>query len=485
MAAANDGLHERLGRWALTDTPTSFSRYLVAATALAAAVLFRYLFRDSLGLRAPYLQFYPALIVAAWYGGLGPGVAVTAASTIVAMHWLLPPSGPAVGHPSDQLSLGVFVATGLAIAWLNHRLHTAREAKLAVAATAAARAERLDAILNTTADGVIVIDATGVVESFNPAAERLFGYPVAEVVGRNVSLLMPSPHHEEHDQYLHRYITTGEARIIGIGREVTGRRRDGTLFPVHLAVGEMWIRGERKFTGLLHDLTGRVQLEAQLREQATLARLGEMAAVIAHEVKNPLAGIRGAMQVFGSRMGQDGPNLQVIKEIVARIDSLDQMMKDLLLFARPPQPRLARTDVVSLVTNTAELLTLDPTLHELEVDISGASPPVTADPEMLRIVFQNLLINCAHAMRGKGRIRIQVDTVDSTCRIAFSDAGPGIPVDLQEKVFTPFFTTKSRGSGLGLATAKRLVEAHSGQIAIDCPPAGGTTVVVRIPITSA
>ena len=146
MAAANDGLHERLGRWALTDTPTSFSRYLVAATALAAAVLFRYLFRDSLGLRAPYLQFYPALIVAAWYGGLGPGVAVTAASTIVAMHWLLPPSGPAVGHPSDQLSLGVFVATGLAIAWLNHRLHTAREAKLAVAATAAARAERLDAI---------------------------------------------------------------------------------------------------------------------------------------------------------------------------------------------------------------------------------------------------------------------------------------------------------------------------------------------------
>ena len=119
---------------------------------------------------------------------------------------------------------------------------------------------------------------------------------------------MPSPHHEEHDQYLHRYITTGEARIIGIGREVTGRRRDGTTFPVHLAVGEITIRGERKFTGMLHDLSGRVQLEGQLREQAALAKLGEMAAVIAHEVKNPLAGIRGAIQVFGIRMAQDGTN---------------------------------------------------------------------------------------------------------------------------------------------------------------------------------
>ena len=246
----------------------------------------------------------------------------------------------------------------------------------------------------------------------------------------------------------------------------------------------MWIGGDRKFTGLLHDLTGRVQLEAQLREQATLARLGEMAAVIAHEVKNPLAGIRGAMQVFGSRMGQDSPNLPVIKEIVARIDSLDQMMKDLLLFARPPQPRLARTEVVPLVASTASLMRLDPALRELEIDVSGASPPVSADPEMLRIVFQNLLINSAHAMRGKGRIQVHVDTVDSACRIAFSDHGPGIPVGVREKIFTPFFTTKSRGSGLGLPTAKRLIEAHDGHIAIDCPPAGGTTAAVQIPFAA-
>jgi signal transduction histidine kinase len=211
-----------------------------------------------------------------------------------------------------------------------------------------------------------------------------------------------------------------------------------------------------------------------------------MAAVIAHEVKNPLAGIRGAIQVFTSRMpAQEGTSTTVLKEIVARIDALDQMMKDLLLYARPPKPKHAPTELVSLVTSTADLLTQDPAFHEVDVQIDGQAPPVAADAEMLRIVFQNLLINGGHAMKGKGRIRVAVDTIDSTCQIAFSDAGPGIPNEIREKIFTPFFTTKARGSGLGLPTAKRFIEAHNGQIAIEFPPAGGTTVVIRLPMDTA
>jgi signal transduction histidine kinase len=120
----------------------------------------------------------------------------------------------------------------------------------------------------------------------------------------------------------------------------------------------------------------------------------------------------------------------------------------------------------------------------MDVEVDGSAPPVPADPDMLRIVFQNLLINGAHAMQGKGRIRVAIETFDNTCQIAFIDSGPGIPAEVREKVFTPFFTTKSRGSGLGLPTAKRLIEAHNGQIAIDCPPAGGTSVVVRLPIAA-
>lgn len=166
--------------------------------------------------------------------------------------------------------------------------------------------------------------------------------------------------------------------------------------------------------------------------QAALAKLGEMAAVVAHEVKKPLAGIRGAIQVFGERMTRAGTDGQILKEIVARIDSLDQMMKDLLLFSRPPKPRRSSVDLGPLVTATASLLSQDPSLQDVDLEINGTAPPVMADPEMLRIVFQNLVI------------------------------------------FTPFFTTKSRGSGLGLPTAKRLIEAHHGQIDLTCPPEGGT-----------
>ena len=217
--------------------------------------------------------------------------------------FVLPPAGLAVAGLPDVMSLGFFVAIGVGISWLNHRFRTA-------ALLSTSRAERLDAIINTTVDGIIVIDAHGRVETFNPAAERLFGYSAEEVLGCNVDMLMPSPYREEHNTYLARYLATGRAKIIGIGREVPGRRKDGTTFPLHLSVGEITMHGERKFTGILHDLTGRVEMEAQLREQAALAKLGEMAAVIAHEVKNPLAGIRGAVQVFASQMSEDGTKVR-------------------------------------------------------------------------------------------------------------------------------------------------------------------------------
>jgi signal transduction histidine kinase len=207
-----------------------------------------------------------------------------------------------------------------------------------------------------------------------------------------------------------------------------------------------------------------------------------MAAVIAHEVKNPLAGIRGAMQVFGGRLPDAGSNRQVVQEIIARIDALDQMMKDLLLFARPPNPRRTPTDLAPLVTATANLLSQDPALKDVDIELEGAAPTISADPDMLRIVFQNLLINGAHAMNGKGKIRVALAATATNCQIVFTDGGPGIPPEVRDKIFTPFYTTKARGSGLGLPTVKRLIEAHNGQIAIDTPPTGGTAVVVQLPI---
>jgi PAS domain S-box-containing protein len=341
--------------------------------------------------------------------------------------------------------------------------------------------ERWRSIIESAVDGIIVIDAYGRIEAVNPAVERLFGFREADLIGRNVNMLMPSPYHEEHDVYLARYLATGMRKIIGVGREVTGLRQDRTTFPLHLSVGEMVINEERKFTGILHDLSTRVRMEEQLREQSTLARLGEMAAVLAHEIKNPLAGIRGAIQVIGGRLPEGSRDAAMTKEIVARIDALDGLMKDLLLFARPPRPQLTPVEIVSLVATTADLLREDPMLKGVRIEVEGSAPPIQADPELLKIVFQNLLVNGAHAMQGQGTIRIGITTLENECHIAVSDTGSGIPAEIREKIFTPFFTTKSRGSGLGLPTVKRLIEAHRGTVSVDCPPAGGTIVNIQLP----
>jgi two-component system sensor kinase FixL len=344
--------------------------------------------------------------------------------------------------------------------------------------------ERWRAVIDSAVDGIIVIAPNGTIESMNPAAVRLFGFSESETIGRNVSMLMPSPYHEEHDAYLARYLSTGDKKIIGLGREVIGRRKDGTTFPLHLSVGETITKGERKFTGILHDLTARVALEEQIREQAALVKLGEMAALIAHEVKNPLAGIRGAVQLIGGRMPADNPDAPMMKEIVKRVDSLDGMMKDLLLFARPPKPKRSPTEVVGLIAATAALLKEDEAARHVAVEIAGSAPPVAADGEMLKMVFHNLLINGAHAMHGQGKIYVRISTAGLACHIAVSDDGPGIPDDIRDKIFIPFFTTKRRGTGLGLPTAKRFIEAHDGRITIDCPPSGGTTVTVRLPLAT-
>ena len=456
------------------------ARYIVAVGSVAASAALRTLLDPHLGGSAPFLLFFPAIILSSWYGGFWPGVVATvlAAATSLLVFGM---AGSLL--PGTLLSLAVFVLVGVTIALTQRRLHEAHIAAAEEAVIAGSRAERLSAIINTTVDGIIVIDARGSIETLNPAAERLFGYSADEVLGKNVNVLMPPPFHDEHDAYLTRYLTTGQARIIGIGREVVGLRKDGSTFPLHLSVGEMHIDGERKFTGILHDLSRRVELEAQLRERDALAKLGEMAAMIAHEVKNPLAGIRGVVQVIGGRMPAESPDRQMMGEIVKRVDALDAMMKDLLLFARPPKPNRAPTDVVSLLTATAALMKEDEGARKVDVQIAGGSPPVSADGEMLKMVFHNLLINGAHAMQGEGRIDVNVSAFDRSCRIAVRDAGPGIPLDVRKKIFMPFFTTKRRGTGLGLPTAKRFVEAHDGMITVDCPPSGGTEVTVQLPLS--
>ncbi len=340
---------------------------------------------------------------------------------------------------------------------------------------------RWRAIIDSAVDAIVVIDVRGRIEAFNRSAERMFGYTEEEMIGRTVNTLMPSPYREEHDGYLMRYLHTGEQRIIGIGREVTGLRKDGSTLPVHLSVGEWQVGGERHFTGILHDLTPRMQLEERLREQTALARLGEMAAVIAHEIKNPLAAVRGAIQVIGGRLPAGSKDAPVVKEIVARLDALNDLIKDLLLFARTPQPRVGSVAVLALIQMTLELLSKDPSFAGVRTLVAGDAPLIKGDAELLKIVLQNLFINAAQAMQGHGEIRVTIVPGDTIHEVHVIDTGPGIPSDVREKLFRPFFTTKSRGTGLGLSIARRLLEAHGGSIAVASPEGGGTHVTVTLP----
>jgi two-component system sensor kinase FixL len=341
--------------------------------------------------------------------------------------------------------------------------------------------ERLRSIVESAVDGIIVIDELGKIQAFNPAAERLFGYSANDALGRNVKILMPSPDREQHDGYIERYLTTGRQNIIGIGREVIGLRKDGSTFLLHLSVGEMVLEGRRHFTGLVHDLTKRVELEQLLSEQKALAKLGEMAAVVAHEVKNPIAGIRGALQVITSRMPAEQRDRAVLVDIITRLDALNRIVQDMLMFARPRALRHETVAIDAVVAETAALIRQDPGMAELRVGLSG-SAAIAGDREMLQVVFQNLMMNAAQAMSGRGSIEVRIATVGARCRVEVIDQGPGMPADVREKAFDAFFTTKHRGTGLGLPIARRVVEAHGGTIQIDAPATGGTTVSVTLPL---
>ena len=239
--------------------------------------------------------------------------------------------------------------------------------------------------------------------------------------------------------------------------------------------------GTRSFTGILHDLSDRVVLEQRLTEQKSLAKLGEMAAVVAHEVKNPIAGIRGALQVITSRMPADQRDRTILVDIITRLDGLNRIVQDMLMFARPRALRQEPIVAWMLLRDTASLIERDPSMLNLEISVSGACD-IVGDREMLQIVFQNILMNAAQAMEGQGRIDVTIAGANGRCRIAVVDRGPGMPADVREKAFDAFFTTKHRGTGLGLPIARRVVEAHGGTMHIDVPPEGGTTISVDLPL---
>lgn len=463
-------------------------RYGLAPVAVAAAFAARMALAPVLHDNAPYLLFVPALLVAAGLGGLGPGLVATGLAAALALAQI---STFPVVSPAELVNAALFAAIGVGIAWSGEQLQRSRVRAAASEHEARAREAHLSSILDTVPDAMIVIDERGTVQSFSSAAERLFGYTAADVVGRNVSILMPSPYRENHDSYIQRYLRTGDRRIIGIGRVVVGERRDGSTFPIELAVGEMRSSSGRFFTGFIRDLTERQKTEARLQELQSelvhisrLTAMGEMASALAHELNQPLSAIanymtgsrrlledsvddrskrlRDAMEKAGDQALRAGQIIRRLRDFVARgeserrVESVKKLVEEasaLALVGAKDQGVRVR-------------FRFDPT-----IDL------VLADKVQIQQVLINLLRNAVDAMETAERRELVVATVpdgDDMVEISVADTGSGIAPEVASQLFQPFVTNKRHGMGVGLSISRTIVEAHGGQISVEPNPAGGT-----------
>ncbi|UCF37633.1 MAG: PAS domain S-box protein [Acidobacteriota bacterium] len=344
----------------------------------------------------------------------------------------------------------------------------------------------LRAILDTCVDGIITIDETGRILSFNPAAVRIFGYRPDEALGKDVSLLMPDPYRTLHNEYLHRYLRTREARIIGRGREVVGRRKNGSTFPLYLAVSDVNVRGRKMFTGVARDLTDFKKMQEEIIQSQKLAAIGEMAASVAHEIKNPLAGISGAIEILRDTFEEPDERREVMEEILLEVKRLDNTVRDLLAFSRPWNPDTQWCDLRELIERVTRLFLEQDDLGDLEFKVNDSSEiRVKVDPWLFEKVLWNLLDNASDAMDGEGLIEFHFEESPGYITVTVEDNGAGIPIDQQDNVFRPFFTTKSRGTGLGLAICKKIMDAHGGSISLFSIPKKGTRVSVKFPAEAA
>jgi PAS domain S-box-containing protein len=327
---------------------------------------------------------------------------------------------------------------------------------------------------------VATTDVTGTITYVNDKFCEISKYSRDELIGRNHRIINSGYHSLEFFKQMYRTIGSGSVWR----SDIRNRAKDGSLYWVDTTIVPFVDdRGRpQQYIAIRHDITGRKASEATLRAQTALVQLGKMAAIVAHEVRNPLAGIRGAVQVIGKRLAAGSPEQGVAAEVVTRIDTLNDIVQDLLVFARPQQPQLQTIAVRTLLDNTVSLLREDPRFRDVPIVIEQSDAQIVIDPEQIKLVLLNLLINSAQAMEGKGQITVQVRGAKDWQELRVVDQGPGIPEEAREHLFEPFFTTKHRGTGLGLATARRIIQGHGGEISLDCPPAGGTIALVRLPV---
>jgi two-component system, LuxR family, sensor kinase FixL len=489
---AEEGRVERYWR-ALSDPNIRTGHYWAAAAAVVLLAMLAWGLQPWLQGRASFLLFIPAVLIAAGFGGIGPGLLATALSTALGI--LLTVSGALPA--GTVVEAVVFAVVGLCISWMGEVLRRTRIRSRRHAKDLHAREAHLRSVLDAVPDATVVIDEKGIVQSFSAAAERLFGYEKTEVAGRNVGMLMPAPFRQEHDGYIARYLATGEKRIIGIDRVVTGLRKDGSTFPMKLEVGEMRTGDGRFFTGFIRDLTERQRTERQLQElQTELARLsrltamGEMASTLAHEINQPLSAVTNYLQGCTRLLEQmDGPNMPKVREALAESTKqtlrAGQIIRQLREFVTHGETERCPEDVNKLVEE-ASALGLVGAKDEAVKSVFHCDHrlgAVLVEKVQIQQVLLNLMRNAIDAMEGCDPKTLSVTTTLSKTdkdekgrpmiEVTVADTGSGISEVIASRLFQPFVTTKPAGMGVGLSISKRIIEAHGGRMWAEANPGGG------------
>ncbi len=474
-------------RRALLDPRTRVGHYWAAAATVVLLAMFAWGLHPWLEGRASFLILIPAVLIAAGLGGIGPGLLATGLSVVLGI--LL--TGKGTLPPTTILEAAVFTAVGIGTSWLGELLRQTRVRSRRNADDLRAREAHLRSILDTVPDATVVISEKGMIQSFNAAAERLFGYREAAVVGKNVSMLMPSPYREEHDAYVSRYLTTGEKRIIGIDRVVTGQRKDGSTFPMKLEVGEMRTGDRRFFTGFINDLTERQATEHQLQElQTELARLsrltamGEMASTLAHEINQPLSAISNYLQGCSRLLETiDHPTVPKVRDAMAETTKqtlrAGQIIRQLREFVARGETERRPENISKLVEEASALALVGAKESGVKTmfRFQSHTDMVLVEKIQIQQVLLNLMRNAIEAMHDSERKELRVTTSaveGGMIELSVADTGHGLSETIADRLFQPFVTTKPAGMGVGLSISKRIIESHGGRMWAEPNPGGGT-----------
>jgi len=465
-------------------------RYGSAAAAAALAFVLLFILRRYFEDRTFTVIYVPVVVYAAFAGGRGPAIFATVLCIAISAFFL---GGELFANPANLIDVVFFGILGPILGVMGDRL-------LRGAGESRHRQAQLQSILDTVPEAMIVIDDRGIMRSFSMTAEQLFGWSANEVIGKNVSILMPTPYRHEHDAYLRRYLTTGERRIIGIGRIVVGERKDGSTFPMELAVGEAQVGTDRFFTGFVRDLTERRsqerrmhELQSELVHVSRLTAMGEMASSLAHELNQPLSAITNYLRGAGTLLKSKQVDASRIRDVLDR--SAEQALRAGDIIKRLRE-FVAKGETQQTIENPGVLLEEAAALALVGAKEQGVRvtlrcdrdvPDIVVDKVQIQQVALNLIRNAIEAMETVSRreLTIAVKRQKDAALFSVTDTGTGIAPEIAQHLFEPFVTSKPNGMGVGLSICRTIIEAHGGRIVADSNKGGGTIFEFTIPLADA